>query len=177
MSKSQIVSLVLCIALLAGMVAYYFIFIGNKPFDGEPSGPDVSTAVSNSFDEASSSSQTQTDGVTSNESTVDLGGVVISSMPANSSSNQGAGDSESSSETSQSSNITSTAPDTSLTYKQYLLMSPTEQQSYYESFPSLEDFIVWHTAAKSAYDAEMNSGVVSGSGDGFDIGDIINGNQ
>lgn len=165
MSKSQIASLILCIVFFAGVIAYYFIFLSGSDSWKDSDGQVVSTNVSDTSSVVSS----ETDGT--GDSFVS-GGIVISSQPTNSSSNQGG-----SQTSSVSSSTVSTAPDTSLTYKQYLSMTPAQQQAYYESYPSLQDFITWYNSAKAQYDAEMSSGVVSGSGDGFDIGDIVDGNK
>lgn len=164
MSKSQIASLILCIVFFAGVIAYYFIFLSDSDSWKEADGQGVSTFISDTSSVSSDTDGTG-DGFVS-------GGIVISSQPANQSSNQG-----SSQTPSVSSSTVSTAPDTSLTYKQYLSMTPAQQQAYYESYPSLQDFITWYNSAKAQYDAEMSSGVVSGSGDGFDIGDIVDGNK
>lgn len=58
-----------------------------------------------------------------------------------------------------------------LTYEEYMALSPEEQQAYYESFPTLEEFIAWHNAALEEYEANNTVPVVTGP---IDIGDYIN---
>ena len=57
-----------------------------------------------------------------------------------------------------------------LSYAEYMAMSPAEQQAYYESFPTLEEFIAWHNAAQAEYEAEHDIPVVTGP---IDIGDYM----
>lgn len=57
-----------------------------------------------------------------------------------------------------------------LSYAEYLAMSPAEQQAYYESFSTLEEFIAWHNAAQAEYEAENDIPVVTGP---IDIGDYM----
>lgn len=58
-----------------------------------------------------------------------------------------------------------------LSYEEYMAMSPAEQQAYYESFPTLEEFIAWHNAALAEYEAGQDVPVVTGP---IDIGDYTN---
>lgn len=67
--------------------------------------------------------------------------------------------------------IGSTEPQAgALSYAEYMAMSPAEQQAYYESFPTLEEFIAWHNAAQAEYEAENDIPVVTGP---IDIGDYM----
>lgn len=58
-----------------------------------------------------------------------------------------------------------------VTYEDYMAMTPEQQQAFYESFPSLQDYIDWFNAAKAAYDASKDDVVVDGGN--IDIGDYI----
>lgn len=58
-----------------------------------------------------------------------------------------------------------------LSYEEYMALSPAEQQAYYESFPTLEEFIAWHNAALAEYEAGQDVPVVTGP---IDIGDYTN---
>lgn len=58
-----------------------------------------------------------------------------------------------------------------LSYEEYMALSPAEQQSYYETFPSLEDYIAWHNAALAEYEANQDTVVATGP---VDIGDYMN---
>lgn len=57
-----------------------------------------------------------------------------------------------------------------LGYEEYMAMTPAEQQAYYESFPSLEDYIAWYNAALAQYQEDQNVVEVTGP---FDFGDFI----
>lgn len=59
----------------------------------------------------------------------------------------------------------------SLSYEEYLAMSPYEQQAHYEMFPNLESYIAWHNAALAEYEENQSSIEVTG---GIDIGDFMN---
>lgn len=63
-------------------------------------------------------------------------------------------------------------PDLSLTYKEYISLSPAEQQAYFETFASIDDYFTWYNAAKKAYEDEQNRVEITG---GIDIGDLIGG--
>jgi len=63
----------------------------------------------------------------------------------------------------------------SLSYEEYMAMSPTEQQAYFQSFSNPADFFTWHNNAKAEYDANKND-IEIGAGGSIDLGDIINGN-
>ena len=58
-----------------------------------------------------------------------------------------------------------------LRYEEYMALSPAEQQAYYESFPTLEEFIAWHNTALAEYEAGQEVPVVTGP---IDIGDYTN---
>lgn len=67
--------------------------------------------------------------------------------------------------------VGNTEPQTgALSYVEYMAMSPAEQQAYYESFSSLEEFIAWHNAAQAEYEEELDIPVVTGP---IDIGDYM----
>lgn len=53
-----------------------------------------------------------------------------------------------------------------ISYEEYWAMSGTEQQAYYESFPSVEDFFNWYNEAKAEYEASHPE---AGEGDRPDI--------
>jgi len=59
----------------------------------------------------------------------------------------------------------------SLSYEEYLAMTPAQQQAHYEQFPSLEAYIAWHNAALAEYEENQTSIEVTG---GIDIGDFMN---
>lgn len=58
-------------------------------------------------------------------------------------------------------------------YERFQNMSPSEQQAYMDSFPSIEAFFEWYNAAKAAYEA-ANPPIEVGD-ETIDIGDIIEG--
>ncbi len=63
------------------------------------------------------------------------------------------------------------APDTSLTYAEYIAMTPDQQEAYYQSYSTFEAFSAWYLAAKKEYDANKDSNtIVDGS---IDIGEIM----
>ena len=57
-----------------------------------------------------------------------------------------------------------------LTYEEYWAMSGKEQQAYYESFDSVEDFFAWYNTAKAEYEA-ANPGIDAGDGE-IDLGEL-----
>ena len=62
----------------------------------------------------------------------------------------------------------------SVTYEEYMAMSPAGQQAFFESFGSYQDFIAWYMAAEAAYKENQDRNEVGGDGN-IDIGDIIGG--
>lgn len=67
--------------------------------------------------------------------------------------------------------VESTEPQAgALSYAEYMAMTPAEQQAYYESFPTLEEFIAWHNAAQAEYEEAHDIPVVTGP---IDIGDYM----
>lgn len=58
-----------------------------------------------------------------------------------------------------------------LSYEEYMALSPAEQQTYFESFPTLDEFIAWYNAALAEYEAGQDVPVVTGP---IDIGDYTN---
>ncbi len=81
--------------------------------------------------------------------------------------------SQSNSQSSSGSASVPTDGSKTLTYKEYLALSAAEQQAYFESFDSPEDYMAWRTQAKKAYEDEQNAIRVEGDGS-FNIGDYIN---
>lgn len=61
----------------------------------------------------------------------------------------------------------------SMTYKEYLTLSAEERQAYVESFPSMEEAMLWYEDAKKAYDESKDN--IDISGGNIDLGDIIEG--
>jgi hypothetical protein len=53
-------------------------------------------------------------------------------------------------------------------------MSAAEQQAYFLSFPTMEDFFAWFNQAKKEYEDAQDRIEIGGDGS-IDIGDIING--
>ncbi len=62
----------------------------------------------------------------------------------------------------------------SLTYEEYLAMTPAEQQAHFMSFASPMEYMVWFDRAKAEYEANKGDIVIEGDGS-IDIGDIIDG--
>ena len=65
---------------------------------------------------------------------------------------------------------TGTTDPASLSYAEYLAMTPAQQQAHYEQFASLEAYIAWHNAALAEYEENQSSIEVTGP---FDIGDFM----
>lgn len=59
-----------------------------------------------------------------------------------------------------------------MTYEEYLAMSPEEQESYYDSFPSYVEFFAWLNAAKEEYE-QANKNPTLGEDGSLDVGDIF----
>lgn len=57
-----------------------------------------------------------------------------------------------------------------MSYAEYCALSADEQYAYYKSFPSVDDFMQWHNAAKEAYDKE-HPVIPLNPGDVIDLGD------
>jgi hypothetical protein len=63
-----------------------------------------------------------------------------------------------------------------VTYEDYLAMTPDEQQAFYDSFASEDEFFAWFVEAKAAYDAAKDEEHVDVGEDGsIDIGDLVGG--
>ena len=61
-------------------------------------------------------------------------------------------------------------------YEAYIALSPEEQQAYFLSFSSYEDFFEWFHTVKDAYEALQDRIEIGGDGN-VDIGDLIEGNK
>ena len=62
-----------------------------------------------------------------------------------------------------------------MTYKAYTELSSEDQQAYFNSFASIEDFFLWYNEAKRIYDEEQDRVVIDGNNG--NLGDIINGKK
>ena len=62
----------------------------------------------------------------------------------------------------------------SVTYEEYNAMSGKEQEAFYKSFDSAQDYFKWRKAAKKAYEDSKNDIVIGGDGS-IDLGEILNG--
>lgn len=62
----------------------------------------------------------------------------------------------------------------SVTYEEYNAMSGKEQEAFYYSFDSADDYFEWYKAAKQAYEDSKNDIVIGGDGS-IDLGEILNG--
>ncbi len=77
---------------------------------------------------------------------------------------------DTSSDNGTSSNDTSTVK--KLTYKEYMALTATEQQKYYQSFNSVEEFAEWYKNAQAEY-KEDDGAIQIGGGGNFDLGEYI----
>lgn len=87
----------------------------------------------------------------------------------NTGSNSGSGN------TSSGPSVEDVLGDGTVTYEEYISMSGSEQQKYFESFESPEAFFAWYNDAKAKYEAE-NPSIEIGGDEEIDLGDIIGGN-
>ena len=60
-----------------------------------------------------------------------------------------------------------------LTFAEFLLMTPAEQQAYMDSYADIMDFLEWYRVAEEQYKEEQEDIEIGGSGD-INIGDFIN---
>ena len=60
-----------------------------------------------------------------------------------------------------------------LTFAEYLTLDAAGRQAYVESFPSMEEAMLWYESAKKAYDESKDT--IDISGGSIDLGDIIDG--
>lgn len=60
-----------------------------------------------------------------------------------------------------------------VTYEEYNAMSDAEQEAFYYSFDSADDYFEWYNAAKKTYEDNRNDIVIGGDGS-IDLGDILN---
>lgn len=51
-----------------------------------------------------------------------------------------------------------------MTYEQYNALSAEEQEEYFNSFKSVEDFFAWYNKAKQEYEANQNYTEIGGDG-------------
>ena len=64
-------------------------------------------------------------------------------------------------------------PEKALTFAEFLLMTPAEQQAYMDSYADIMDFLEWYRVAEEQYKEEQEDIEIGGSGD-INIGDYIN---
>ncbi len=95
-----------------------------------------------------------------------------SGQASGSNSQSGSQSGSQSSGSSSSSSSASGKEDYGMTLEEYNSMSPKDQQAYFESFDSVEDYWAWYDAAKADYDAKMDGTHIEGDGN-FDITDHI----
>lgn len=60
-------------------------------------------------------------------------------------------------------------------YQQYMAMSPSEQQSYYETFASADAFFAWFVNAQQEHEAHRSVTIIEGNAS-LDLGDYVNSN-
>ena len=63
-----------------------------------------------------------------------------------------------------------------VTYEEYLAMTGAEQEAFYHSFDSSNDYFKWYKDAKKVYDNDGNN-IVIGGDNSVNLGDILNGNK
>lgn len=61
-----------------------------------------------------------------------------------------------------------------MTYEEFMDLTAEEQQAYFETFVSIEDYFAWYNAAKQEYEENKDKVDIGGDGN-VDIGDIIGG--
>ncbi len=59
-----------------------------------------------------------------------------------------------------------------LTFKEYINLTAAEQQKYYKSFDSVEDFAEWYKKAQAEYKEDDGTIQIGGSGN-FDLGEYV----
>ena len=73
--------------------------------------------------------------------------------------------------TSGTSNTT-TEPRKPLTYEEYNALSATEQEKYFNSFATMEEFFAWYNLAKQEFEDSQDRVEVGGDGDiNIDVGE------
>ena len=60
-----------------------------------------------------------------------------------------------------------------LTYEEYNAMTAEEQEEYFHSFKTVEDFFAWYNKAKQEYEANQNYTEIGGDGN-INIGEAGN---
>lgn len=63
-------------------------------------------------------------------------------------------------QTQESTNSTESKID--LTYEEYLAMTKEDRQAFFESFESMDEFLIWLDAAKEAYQSSKNDNAIDG---------------
>ena len=67
--------------------------------------------------------------------------------------------------------VTTEAPRKPLTYEEYNSLSAKDQEAYFNSFASIEDFFAWYNLAKEEYESSQSRVEIGGDGDvDIDIG-------
>ena len=61
---------------------------------------------------------------------------------------------------------------TTLSYEEYNALSGEEQEAYFNTFDSIEDFVAWYNTAKQEYEASVTQIEIGGDGE-VDLGDLI----
>ena len=64
-------------------------------------------------------------------------------------------------------------PEETLTFEQFLLLTPEQQQEYMNSYDDIMDFLEWYSVAEEAYKKEHENDDIIADGD-INIGDFIN---
>lgn len=64
-------------------------------------------------------------------------------------------------------------PEKVLTFAEFLVMTPAEQQAYMDSYADIMDFLEWYRVAEEQYKEDQEDVEIGGSGD-INIGDYIN---
>jgi flagellar basal body-associated protein FliL len=60
-----------------------------------------------------------------------------------------------------------------MTYEEYNALSAEEQEAYFNSFDTIEDFFAWYNKAKAEYEASQDYTEIGGDGN-LDIGEAEN---
>lgn len=59
-----------------------------------------------------------------------------------------------------------------MTYKEFISMTPADQQAYFEKFEDIEDYMKWYNDALDEYEKEQNKQEIDGV---IDLGELVNG--
>ena len=63
--------------------------------------------------------------------------------------------------------------DSLMSFADYLALTPEQRQAYVQSFPSMEEAMLWYESAKKAY--EDSKDTIDITGGNIDLGDILDG--